>query len=90
MSKFVFCSALDNKIEISVDRGDEYETIVSSRDVNVLAKAIADEEISLIADRVACSSSIDFCDEEGFEPEEAIAILREAFNLSVPMMCGVA
>lgn len=86
MSKFVFCSASDSKIEIFV----ENDMIVSSNDVNVLAKAIADAEISLIADQVSCSSSIDFCDEEGFEPEEARKILVEAFNLSVPMMCEVA
>jgi len=85
MTKFVFCSATDNKIEIAVDD----VVIVSSKDVNVLAEAIAKAEISLIADSVSCSSSIDFCDEEGFEPNEAIEILRKAFNLSVPMMCEV-
>jgi len=86
MNKFVFCSATDNKIDIAVDG----VVIVSSKDVNVLAEAIAEAEISLIADRVSCSSSIDFCEEEGFEPDEAIEILRKAFNLSVPMMCEVA
>jgi hypothetical protein len=86
MTKFVFCSATDNKIEIDVDG----EVIVSSKDVNVLAEAIAKAEISLIADSVTCSSSIDFCEDEGFEADEAKEILVKAFNLSVPMMCEVA
>lgn len=73
---------------ISIYVDDEF--VGASCVVEDLAEIIAENEISLIADNAYCTSSVDFCEEYGFNVGEARKIIVEALNLAVPMMCEVA
>lgn len=76
MSKFVFLSASRSTIELHVD--DDF--IGRADDAGSLRKLLQDCGISF-TDNVCCSSSIDFCEEEGFVPGGAMRIIRRAFDL---------
>jgi hypothetical protein len=73
MSRFIFATAEDGKITLSV----EMQPVGSATTADGLVGIL--EEIGYSrSDSIYCSSSIDFCEEEGFEPGAAGEMLEEA------------
>lgn len=73
MSRFVFFSADEGRIEVDIDG----VVIGRANDVDSLHKLLADNNVNF-QDDLAKSSSIDFCEECGFEEGEAESILNKA------------
>jgi hypothetical protein len=71
-SRFVFFSADQGRIHVSVDR----QEIGSASCAESLAGILMKNGIT----SGYCSSSIDFCEEEGFEPGAAGEMIAEAFD----------
>ena len=73
MSRFVFFSADEGRIEVDVDG-----VVVGSADnADSLRKLLEDNNVTF-QDDMAKSSSIDFCEECGFDEGEAESILNKA------------
>ena len=73
MSRFVFFSADEGSIELHIDQA----LIGAAKTVDDLSKLLIANDVSW-NDMLSTSSSIDFCDEEGFEPGAAGYIIEEA------------
>jgi hypothetical protein len=71
-SRFIFFTAQDGAIVVSVDSRE----VGTARDAESLAGILMQNGIT----SGYCSSSIDFCEEEGFEPGEAAAMIDSASN----------
>lgn len=78
MSKFVFFAAEDAAVTVNVD--DQF--VGSCEDVATLVECLFMFNITP-EDRIACSSSIDFASEEGFENDgAAMEMIEAAFDLA--------
>ena len=73
MSRFVFFSADEGRIEVDIDG----VVIGRANDSDSLRKLLADNNVTF-QDDMAKSSSIDFCEECGFDEGEADTILHNA------------
>jgi len=73
---FVFVDAKDSKIELHV----EQQRIGAASTPAELALMFAANNISY-GQSIHCSSSIDFCDEEGFAPGAAAMFVTEAIEM---------
>ena len=71
-SRFVFFTAEDSRVHVLVD----HQEIGSASRVEELAGILMSNGIT----SGYCSSSIDFCEEEGFEPGAAGEMIAEAFD----------
>lgn len=73
MSRFVFFSADEGRIEVDIDG-----VVIGSADsADSLRKLLEDNDVTF-QDDLAKSSSIDFCEEYGFDYGQAEAILNKA------------
>jgi len=75
----VFFNVQESAIKITMDDG--YYAVVDAAGISYSENDVADALIDLGAnadDRFVCSSDVDFCEEEGFEPGEAGEIIRKA------------
>jgi len=73
---FVFVDAKDSKIELHV----EQQRIGTAASPSELALMFAANNITF-GQSIHCSSSIDFCEEEGFEPGAAAMFVTEAIEM---------
>ena len=73
---FVFVGATDGKIELHV----EQQRIGAAATPSELALMFAANNVSY-GQSIHCSSSIDFCEEEGFEPGAAAMLVTEAIEM---------
>jgi hypothetical protein len=73
---FVFVDAKDSKIELYV----EQQRIGAAATAAELALLFAANNITF-GQSIHCSSSIDFCDEEGFAPGAAEMLVTEAIEM---------
>ena len=76
MSRFVFLSADEGMIELHIEK-TLIGRVSTAKNLRNLLKI---NEVNF-TDDIACSSSIDFCDEYGFEEGGAMRIIRKAFEL---------
>jgi hypothetical protein len=76
MNKFVFFGAADGEVLVSIDQ----QPVGSAATAEDLARILMINGVST-ADDCYCSSSIDFCEEEGFEPGAAAEMIDAAFNI---------
>jgi len=75
MKRFVFATADEGKIEISIDQ----QPVGSASTAEELASIFMQNGITA-GESVYCSSSIDFCEEEGFEPGAAGEMIEAALD----------
>ena len=73
---FVFVDATEGKIELHV----EQQRIGAAASPSELALMFAANNITF-GQSIHCSSSIDFCEEEGFEPGAAAMFVTEAIEM---------
>jgi hypothetical protein len=73
---FVFVGATEGKIELHV----EQQRIGAAASPSELALMFAANNITY-GQSIHCSSSIDFCEEEGFEPGAAAMFVTEAIEM---------
>ena len=73
---FVYVDATAGKIELSVEK----QRIGAAATAAELALMFAANNISF-GHAIHCSSSIDFCDEEGFEPGAAAMMVTAAIEM---------
>jgi hypothetical protein len=73
---FVFVDATEGKIELHV----EQQRIGAAASPAALALMFAANNITF-GQSIHCSSSIDFCEEEGFEPGAAAMFVTEAIEM---------
>jgi hypothetical protein len=73
---FVFVDAKEGHIHLSVDQKD----VGRARTAPELALLFAANNISY-GTSIHCSSSIDFCEEEGFEEGAAVDFVSEAIEM---------
>ena len=76
MPKFVFFGAADGEVTVTIDQ----QPVGSASTAEDLARILMTEGVST-ADDCYCSSSVDFCEEEGFEPGAADAMIDRAFTI---------
>ena len=76
MNKFVFFGAADGEVTVSVDQ----QPVGSAATADDLARILMINGVST-ADDLYNSSSIDFCEEEGFEPGAAGDMITAAFDI---------
>lgn len=76
MSRFVFFSANEGSIELHIEQA----LIGTAKNAEDLSKLLIANGVSF-QDDLSASSSIDFCDEEGFEPGEAGEIIEAALEI---------
>jgi hypothetical protein len=76
MSKFVFFGAADGEVLVSIDQ----QPVGSASTAEDLARILMTNGVST-ADDCYCSSSIDFCEEEGFESGAALEMIDTAFDI---------
>jgi len=75
MSRFVFCGAADGRVEVSIDQ----QPVGSASTAEELAAIFMQNSVTA-GESVYCSSSIDFCEEEGFEPGAAGEMIEAALD----------
>ena len=75
MNRFVFFSAADGRVEVSIDQ----QPVGSASTAEELCGILMKHGVSA-ADDCYCSSSIDFCEEEGFEVGAAGDMIDDAFR----------
>ena len=75
MTRFVFATADEGKIQISIDQ----QPVGSASTAEELAAIFMQNSVTA-GESVYCSSSIDFCEEEGFEPGAAGEMIESALN----------
>jgi hypothetical protein len=75
MTRFVFCGAADGRVEVSVDQ----QPVGSASTAEELAGIFMQNGIAA-GESIYCSSSIDFCEEEGFEPGAAGEMIESALD----------
>jgi len=75
MTRFVFATAEDGKITISIDQ----QPVGSASTAEELAAIFVQNSVTA-NESVYCSSSIDFCEEEGFEPGAAEEMIEAALD----------
>ena len=75
MSRFVFFGAADGRVQVSIDQ----QPVGSAATVEGLAAVLMANQVAA-GDGIYTSSSIDFCEEEGFEPGAAGEMIRAAFG----------
>ena len=76
MSKFVFFGAAEGQVIVFVDS----RQVGAASTAEDLARILLENGVST-ADDIYNSSTIDFCDEEGFEPGAAGDLIRAAFDI---------
>ena len=76
MNRFVFFTAAEGKVEVIVDQ----QPVGSASTAEGLAQILMENSISAYDD-LYNSSSIDFCEEEGFAAGEAGEMIDAAFEL---------
>ena len=76
MSKFVFFSADEGMIELHIEN-----TLIGRVSTAKNLRALLEINSVNFTDNISCSSSIDFCDENGFAEGGAMRIIRKAFEL---------
>ena len=75
----VFFNAQESAIKITM--ADGYYAVVDAAGISYAENDVADAMLDLGAeadDCFVCSSDVDFCEEEGFEPGEARDIIHKA------------
>jgi hypothetical protein len=76
MPKFVFFGAADGEVTVSIDQ----QPVGSASTADDLARILMENAVST-ADDIYTSSTIDFCEEEGFEPGAAEEMIDAAFDI---------
>ena len=82
---FIFVAADNAKIKLSIDN----KTVGSAATAPQLAVLFAANSISF-GSHIHCSSSIDFCEEEGFEQGAAEMLITEAIEMVDTERCSYA
>ena len=75
MNRFVFFAAADGEVLVSIDQ----QPALSAATAEDLARILMENSVSA-ADDCYHSSSIDFCEEEGFEVGAAGEMIAAAFD----------
>jgi hypothetical protein len=76
MNKFVFFGAAEGEVLVSIDQ----QPVGSAATAEDLARILMINGVST-ADDIYTSSSIDFCEEEGFESGAALEMIDAAFDI---------